>query len=80
MAIKRTNPDAFGIVLRAYRLQKGLTQERLSERVDVVRSFICTLESGKKQPSFDMVLRLAAALEVQPGELVDAVAKRNDYK
>ena len=60
MAVNRKNSDAFGIVLRAYRQEKGLTQEQLSERVDVVRSFICTLESGKKQPSLEMVLRLEA--------------------
>ena len=68
--------DAFGVILRAYRLERELTQEQLSERVDVVRSYICTLESGKKQPSLDMVLRLAAALGVKPGELVDAMAAR----
>ena len=76
MAVKSKNSDAFGIVLRAYRQEKGLTQEQLSERVDVVRSFICTLENGKKQPSLEMVLRLAAALGVRPGELVDAMANR----
>jgi transcriptional regulator with XRE-family HTH domain len=76
MVKKRKNSDAFGTVLRFYRLEKGLTQEQLSERVDVVRSFICTLESGKKQPSLSMVFRLAAALGVSPGELVDAVAAR----
>lgn len=78
MATKRINPDAFGIVLKTYRLQKELTQEQLSEQVDVVRSFICRLESGKKQPSFDMVVRLAEALGVPPGEFVDAVIKLSD--
>ncbi|GFH63437.1 MAG: helix-turn-helix protein [Candidatus Desulfovibrio kirbyi] len=76
MAEKRNKSDAFGTVLRIYRQERNLMQEQLSERVDVVRSFICTLESGKKQPSLDMVFRLAAALGVKPGELVDAVAAR----
>ncbi len=74
MAGKQTNPKAFGSVLRIFRREKGLTQEQLSERVDVVRSFICSLENGKKQPSFDMLFRLAAALGVKPGQLVDAAA------
>ena len=72
--------DAFGIVLKTYRKEKGLTQKQLSERVDVVSSFICSLENGKKRPSFDMVLRLAAALGVRAGDLVDAVAERNADK
>lgn len=73
---KKQKQDAFGVVLRIYRQEKGMTQEQLGERVDVVRSFICSLENGDRQPSFDMVLRLAAALGVRPGELVDAVAER----
>jgi transcriptional regulator with XRE-family HTH domain len=76
MTAKLKHSDAFGIVLRVYRLERGLTQEQLSERVDVVRSYICTLESGKKQPNLNMVLRLAAALGTKPGVLVDAMADR----
>lgn len=76
MAEKQKNSNAFGAVLRAFRLEKGLTQEQLSERVDVVRSFICALENGKKQPSLAMIFQLATALGVRPGELVDAAAER----
>jgi transcriptional regulator with XRE-family HTH domain len=76
MAEKQKIACEFGTVLRTYRLARDMTQEQLSERVNVVRSFICTLESGKKQPSLTMVFRLAAALGVKPGELVDAVAVR----
>ncbi|MDL2316321.1 helix-turn-helix domain-containing protein [Desulfovibrio sp. OttesenSCG-928-A18] len=80
MAEKQKSSDAFGVVLRAYRQERGLTLEQLSERVGVVHSFIHSLESGKKQPSFDMVLRLAAALNVRPGEFVDAVVEREAGK
>ena len=80
MTAKLKQADAFGVTLRAYRLEKGLTQEQLSERVDVVRSFICTLESGKKQPSLDMMLRLADALGVRPGELVEAMVARKTQR
>lgn len=76
MAEKQKDSDAFGVVLRAYRLEKGLTQEQLSERVGVVHSFIHSLESGKKQPSLKMILKLAAALGIKPGEMVDAMANR----
>lgn len=72
--VKDTNhSDAFGLVLRRYRLERELTLERLSERVGVAHSFIHRLEIGKKQPSFRMVLKLADALGVAPGEFVEAV-------
>ena len=62
--------------MRAYRLAKGMTQEQLSEQAESVRSHICMLESGKNQPSLPMIFRLAAALGIKPGELMDAVAER----
>jgi len=76
MAEKQKIAGEFGTVLRAYRLERGMTQEQLGEQVEAVRSHICMLESGKNQPSLAMVFRLAAALGIKPGELVDAVADR----
>ena len=76
MAEKQKHLDAFGIVLRICRQEKGLTQEQLGERVGVVRSFICTVENGNRQPSLQMVLKLADALGVLPGDLVNATAER----
>lgn len=78
---KDTNhSDAFGVVLRRYRLERDLTLERLSERVGVAHSFIHRLEIGKKQPSFRMVLKLADALGIEPGEFVKAVVAEMDKK
>ena len=78
MSEKVKQTYAFGVALRAYRRQRGLTQDQLSVRVNVVRSYICTLESGKKQPNLDMILRLAAALDVTPGALLDAMVAARD--
>lgn len=66
----------FGKVLRAYRLERQLTQEQLGERVDVLRSFISSLENGTRQPSFEMIFQLANALDVTPGKLLDPVAEK----
>ncbi len=76
MAVTRQNNKLFGEVLRAYRLEKQLTQEQLSERVDVIRPFISALENGTRQPSLDMILRLAKALDVTPGKLLDPIAEK----
>jgi len=76
MAEKQKIAGEFGTVLRAYRLERGMTQEQLGEQVEAVRSHICMLESGKNQPSLIMIFRLAAALGIRPGELMDAVAER----
>ena len=70
----------FGEVLRAYRIERQLTQEQLSERVDVLRTFISSLENGARQPSFEMIFRLAKALDTTPGKLLDPVAEKMEQK
>ena len=76
MGKNENHSDASGVILRNYRLEKELTLEQLSERVSVAHSFIHRLETEKKQPSLRMILKLANALGVRPGELVDAMADR----
>ena len=60
----------FRYVLKAFRLEKRLTQEQLSERVGVCHSFIGQLETGRKLPSLEMLFRIAEVLEIPASELV----------
>jgi transcriptional regulator with XRE-family HTH domain len=46
------------------RLDAGLTQAQLAERIGTKQSSISRLEGGDSEPSFDMLRRLAAALNV----------------
>ena len=55
------------------RLERGLTQEQLAEGADVHPTFISNLERGYSAPTLHTLLRLATALEVRPGELVDGL-------
>ena len=80
MTVKPPPKKLFGEILRAYRLEKQLSQEQLSERVDVIRPFISALENGTRQPSLDMVLRLAKALDITPGKLDDPIAEKMEQK
>lgn len=80
MTVQLQNKKLFGEVLRACRLEKQLTQEQLSERVDVIRPFISALENGTRQPSLDMIFRLVKALGITPGKLLDPVAEKMEQK
>lgn len=80
MAVTRQNNKLFGEILRAYRLERQLSQEQLSERVDVIRPFISALENGTRQPSLAMILRLAKALDITPGKLIDPIAEKMEQK
>lgn len=67
---------AFGLVLRELRTAKGISQERLAFTGDLDRTFISLLERGKRQPSLTSILQIARALDIPPGEIVDAVYAR----
>jgi transcriptional regulator with XRE-family HTH domain len=76
MAGKRVKTDAFGIVLREMRTAKNLSQEELAMRIDIARSYISYLESGRRYPSLEMLIALARAMGVRPGEMLDKIAEK----
>jgi transcriptional regulator with XRE-family HTH domain len=77
MGEKKNAPaEAFGAVLQELRTQRGLTQEALALEAGTERSHISALERAEKGPSLPTILRLARALDVPPGELVDRVEQK----
>lgn len=57
-------------LLRKYR---GLSGEGLGKKVGCSRAFICKIETGKVNPSIEMLDKLAHALEVDPHKLLDKI-------
>lgn len=75
MARTRKKPDA-GSAIRHFRQEKGLSQEALADRLDTSPPYISMLESGKRYPSIEMLLRIANALETRPGDILNFIAER----
>ena len=63
---------AFGAVVRARRLELGISQEALSALASVERSHMGKIERGEHLPNLVLILRLAQALGIKPGKLIDA--------
>lgn len=63
----------FGRRLRSRRTQMGLSQEALAERTSLHWSYISLVERGQKNLTLHNILRLAAVLEVDAGELVSGL-------
>ena len=61
---------AFGITISRLRVQKGLTQERMSGLAGIARSHLVSLENGEKTVRLDTLWRIADALEIKPSELI----------
>jgi transcriptional regulator with XRE-family HTH domain len=60
-----------GSNLRDARKRLGLTQEEVAARSGVHPTEVSRIEAGKRDPRASTLLRLARALEVRPGELLD---------
>lgn len=62
--------EVFGARLREVRQQRGLTQVQVAERTGIAQNHISEIERGTRVPSVVTMLRLAAALECAPTDLV----------
>jgi transcriptional regulator with XRE-family HTH domain len=61
---------AFGEVLKAYRLQAGLSQVALAERAGMHNTTISYYEVGRRKPTIYTLFILARALELQPATMI----------
>lgn len=62
-------------VIKRYRALAGFSQQQLADSMGVSKGFISALEGGRSVPNLDMLVVLAAALNVRPGELVEAMVE-----
>jgi transcriptional regulator with XRE-family HTH domain len=72
---KKKAPEAiaFGEAIRERRKARGWTQERLAEEAGVSALQIGFTERGDNVPKLTLILRVARALRVRPGELIDHI-------
>ncbi|OQY87684.1 MAG: transcriptional regulator [Anaerolineae bacterium UTCFX1] len=60
----------FGQKVRKLRIEQGLSQEKLAELAGIHRTYISSLELGKRNVSLVNIQALAKALRVSPDELL----------
>lgn len=56
--------------MKKIRLEKGMSQGDICRKLDVDRSYISNVESGKKNPTLLTITKLAKALRVSVSELL----------
>jgi transcriptional regulator with XRE-family HTH domain len=64
----------FGKRIRHRRQALGLTQEALADLAGLHWTFIGQVERGRRNLTLHNILKLAAALDVDPGELVNQLS------
>lgn len=60
-----------GSNLKAARVKLGLTQEEVAERSGVHATEVSRIEAGKRDPQVSTVVKLAKAVELRPGQLLE---------
>ncbi len=59
----------FGAKVQQIRTHKGLSQETLAELTDLDRTYISSIERGRRNVSLINIYRLITALDCRPQEL-----------
>ena len=57
--------------VRTLRVAADISQEAFADMVGVHRVYMSGIERGKRNPSIDVVERIAIALDVDPGRLLE---------
>ena len=75
----RTEPQpGLGRAIRQLRTERGLSQEELGLRAEIHPTWISHLESGRNNPAWGSVRRIAAALDVRLSELARLAEEREE--
>lgn len=72
----QTDLQRFGSRVRAVRERLGLSQENLADRVGMHRTYLGGVERGERNIGLLNLLRIARALGVTPGSLLEEAGRR----
>ena len=64
---------AVGQQIKRLRIESGYKQKEVARRAGLDRSYVGGVERGRRNPGLVNVIRIAAALDVEVGELFPAV-------
>jgi len=59
-----------GLAIMKARQAKGMSQEDLAGATDIARNYISKIENGHVSFSVPVLLKIAKALEMEPGKLL----------
>jgi len=67
---KEKRMKILGQIVKNSRISNNLTQEKLSELIEINQSNLSNIENGKNFPSFETLCDLIEATKVSPNELL----------
>lgn len=70
--------EAFGLQLQKARQTKGWSQEKLAFEADLDRTYVSSVERGRRNISIVNIYKLAAALEISPHNLLIIIGSADE--
>lgn len=70
MAARSKELQALGQAIKEARKRLGISQERLALEAELDRTFISSIEAGRRNITFASLLKVARALEIKPIEIL----------
>jgi len=68
-----------GKQVRRLRLKAGMTQDILSERCGIYRTYLSRIEAGSANPTLLILIALSASLEVHIGDLFEPIDETAEH-
>lgn len=70
--------EIIGKKIRQIRVEKGFSQEKLSEKIDISPRHMCTIENGNSLPSIETFVKIAKILDININEFFNLNPEIND--
>lgn len=70
--------ELIGKKIRQIRKERGLSQEELSEKIDISPRHMCTIENGNSFPSIETFIKISEILDIDINEFFNLKNKKND--
>ncbi|MFH0926924.1 MAG: helix-turn-helix transcriptional regulator [bacterium] len=75
-----TLKERIGARIQDLRKKRGLTQEKLSELVNITPVYLSGIERGRENPTLDLLINILEKLDVQPDEIFSCVQNDDPVK
>ena len=70
--------EIIGKKIRQIRKERGLSQEELSEKIDISPRHMCTIENGNSFPSIETFIKISEILDIDINEFFNLTPQKND--
>ncbi len=65
--------EIFGNNVKKYRILSQMSQEDLAEKSGLHRTYISGIERGARNPTINVICRLAKSLNITPSKLLEGI-------